>query len=344
MIDAANAIQLIFAFTAMFGIILVWPSTRFRPLSLALLMEASLMLCNFAEESGLSRQLWGETLITPIFGLGFGPALFLFTRGLVFSNKGLAFDQAIHFLPMLLAFLLAAMPQLIIALGTISLVIYLSLCWKLMRDYEQASHDRRSDAQNLTLTWLKLVLILYITAIAVDAIRQNLQTELPISILEPWYIATLLVYLGLCCFLIYKGVHQPELFDGFEQYQKEALEALDPPLDETANSLFEQINRQLLEQKLYRTPRLSLSDLSEHTGLTEKDISWAINQGGGQSFADYINHLRIDEICEEIRYNDNRSLLDLALAAGFNSKSSFNTVFKRMTGKTPSQFQKEALN
>lgn len=345
-LHAANAIQLVFAFTALFGIVLVWPSARFRPLSLALGMEACLMLCNFLEESGLARQLIGEVIITPIFGLGFGPALYLLTQGLVFSDRGLSWPQAWHFLPVLLALTILSQPQLIVAMGTLSLAIYLMLCWRLMSLYEKASHANRSDAENLTLNWLKLVLSLYITAIVLDAFRQNLQGLLPLSILQPWYTSTLIGYLGLCCFLIYKGVHQPELFDGLEQYQRDKPEAIDPPLDETARSLFQQLDSQLRCQQLYRTPRLSLADVAKVSGLNEKDISWAINQGGGVSFADYINRLRIDEVCQQIESPNKPqlSLLDIALAAGFNSKSSFNTVFKKITGQTPSQYQKNHLH
>lgn len=342
MLQMANTLQLVFAFTALFGIVLVWPSTRFRPLSLALGMEAALMLCNFLEESGLAQRLLGEIIITPIFGLGFGPALYLLTQGLVFSNRGLIWPQAWHFLPMLLALTIHSQPQLVIALGTLSLAIYLALCWRLISLYEKASHANRSDAANLTLSWLKKVLSLYIAAIILDAFRQNLQGQLPLSILHPWYIATLAGYLGLCCYLIYKGVHQPELFDGLELYQREQADSIDPPLDETAQSLFQQLDTLLRSECLYRTPRLSLANVSDKSGLSEKDISWAINQGGKVSFADYINRLRIDEVCQQIQATDKPqlSLLDIALAAGFNSKSSFNTVFKKITGVTPSQYQK----
>lgn len=87
---------------------------------------------------------------------------------------------------------------------------------------------------------------------------------------------------------------------------------------------------------------MSLQDIAGYTGLSVKDISWAINTGGGQSFADYINQLRIARVVDMAKRQNHRTLLDIAMDAGFSSKSSFNSVFKKHTGQTPSQYLKGA--
>ena len=71
-------------------------------------------------------------------------------------------------------------------------------------------------------------------------------------------------------------------------------------------------------------------------------MSWAINHGGDQSFSDFVNDLRIADIEKALSSNMNgQSILEIAFNAGFNSKSSFNALFKRRTGLTPSQYVKQ---
>jgi AraC-like DNA-binding protein len=84
---------------------------------------------------------------------------------------------------------------------------------------------------------------------------------------------------------------------------------------------------------------------AKETGMQMKDISWAFNAGAKTSFNDYINRLRINEFKKRLQNSNaySRSLLDLAIETGFNSKSSFNSTFKREVGKTPSQYLKDVV-
>ena len=92
--------------------------------------------------------------------------------------------------------------------------------------------------------------------------------------------------------------------------------------------------------KLYREPRLSLLQLSKSTQISPKDISRAINVNMQMSFSDFINLFRVEEVKSEMqKQNQKLSLLGLAYDAGFNSKSSFNAVFKKLEGCTPTDFR-----
>jgi AraC-like DNA-binding protein len=100
-----------------------------------------------------------------------------------------------------------------------------------------------------------------------------------------------------------------------------------------------------VDGELYKKPRLSVDDLAKETGMQMKDISWAFNAGAKTSFNNYINRLRINEFKKRLQYSnaDSESLLTLAIESGFNSKSSFNSTFKREVGKTPSQYLKDLV-
>jgi AraC-like DNA-binding protein len=98
---------------------------------------------------------------------------------------------------------------------------------------------------------------------------------------------------------------------------------------------------ELLEGKrIYRNPELQLADLAAGLDLSKKEVSALIRQHTGGNFNELINRYRVGEVQRLIREDRHRSrtLLALALEAGFNSKSTFNRVFKRQTGQTPKQF------
>lgn len=95
------------------------------------------------------------------------------------------------------------------------------------------------------------------------------------------------------------------------------------------------------EAKVFTNPDLDLSTLAERIGLPAYQVSRLINERFNKSFNDYVNEHRVREFIA--RVNDpkyqNLSIYGLALEVGFNSKSSFNSAFKKITGKTPSQYR-----
>lgn len=97
--------------------------------------------------------------------------------------------------------------------------------------------------------------------------------------------------------------------------------------------------QQLLDAGWWRDPRLSLSGLARHLGTNTSDLSRAINDGLGENFNSLINGLRVDEVKRVLTAgNSSKTLLEIALDAGFASKASFNRCFKAIAGETPSAF------
>jgi AraC-like DNA-binding protein len=92
-------------------------------------------------------------------------------------------------------------------------------------------------------------------------------------------------------------------------------------------------------EKWYLEPRLSIRDVASRMRTNETYISRALNKGLGQSFNRFINELRIDHAKAEIQ-TGKQSFLTIALDSGFNSKATFNRVFRDIVGKTPSAFKK----
>ena len=104
----------------------------------------------------------------------------------------------------------------------------------------------------------------------------------------------------------------------------------------------EQIQRAVIDNKMYQDPDLTLASLAEYLNLSPNVISRTINAGFGQSFTDYINTYRIAEVKRRLDAGDavRMTILALALDAGFSSKTTFNRVFKERMGHTPKEYIK----
>lgn len=101
--------------------------------------------------------------------------------------------------------------------------------------------------------------------------------------------------------------------------------------------------RVMTVEQLYQNPDLTLAELARHLGLTPNAASALVNAGLGVSFTDWVNGYRLAEVERRLLTADVQRFTVLALAfdAGFNSKTTFNRVFKEKTGLTPSAYLKK---
>lgn len=126
----------------------------------------------------------------------------------------------------------------------------------------------------------------------------------------------------------------PETFE--EKYQQVLIEPDQLPAYRTHII-------QLMEQKQsYLDPFLTLKDLAEQADLAANQLSQLINAGFNQNFSGFVNSFRIQHFKELVRKKEHKHLTILALAyqSGFNSKTAFNTFFKKSEGISPSAYLK----
>ncbi|MFH1805449.1 MAG: helix-turn-helix domain-containing protein [Pseudomonadota bacterium] len=91
-------------------------------------------------------------------------------------------------------------------------------------------------------------------------------------------------------------------------------------------------------------PLVSLPKLARAVGISPNQLSYVLNRHVGQNFFDYVNNARIDEARAVLLAEPDRTILDIALSVGFNSKSTFNLAFRKLTGETPSAIRATARN
>ena len=339
-VQPVNIVQFVFVFQVLFGTFLIWKNARYRGLCYLLILAAFSMLFNLAEELANTSALY---LVTPIFILGKGPLFYLFVYQLVYPDKQRRNAYLIHLAPMLIALPLTHWPQLVIALGTISQLVYAYMSVRLIYAYHNASASMRSDADSLQLFWLVKVLAAFLILGLFDLIRLNLQPYITLDLNLAGQLLENFTTLVLFSFLIYKAAQHPLLFNGMSDFEElDKHEKIDLENEDITKTIFESLEQLIKEKSLHHQPRLSLNDLANETGLNTREISRAINQRAHCSFCDYINRLRVEDLKDKLLVNTNVkiSILDKAFGVGFNSKSSFNLIFKRETGTTPTQYMK----
>ncbi|MEM7184106.1 MAG: helix-turn-helix transcriptional regulator [Spirochaetota bacterium] len=95
-------------------------------------------------------------------------------------------------------------------------------------------------------------------------------------------------------------------------------------------------------EKPYLEDDVSLESIAKNLQLSTHQLSQFLNQVMQKSFYQYINEFRIQEAMLVLKQEPELNILNVAYKVGFNSKSSFNTTFKKITGKTPSEFRKSS--
>ncbi len=229
-------------------------------------------------------------------------------------------------------------------------VVFFGLSLWRLRLYVKRLHALYSSEQHMRLLWLKNMLIglFYILSFSVLVFYARKYGWPLLGSVYPYHflgVVMLLYWIG------YKALAQPQLFQADPM-----LEALQTPyaaedrnkakpvvLPQVEEAMVEQalrIQKAVEDDKLYLDPELDLIKLSQHLGLPRYQVSAVLNGVVQKNFYDFINDYRVDafkQLAGSAAYS-HYTLLALAHEAGFNSKSTFNAVFKKKTGQTPSQY------
>lgn len=120
------------------------------------------------------------------------------------------------------------------------------------------------------------------------------------------------------------------------KYEKSLLIGVDLSLLEL------RIEELMRDKKLYRDPELTLTALSDDLGIKPYQLTEFLNDRLQTGFYAYINRYRIAEAVALLNENPEQDILSICYFVGFNSKSSFNDSFRKITGKTPSQTRRKA--
>ncbi|HTL37777.1 MAG TPA: helix-turn-helix transcriptional regulator [Kofleriaceae bacterium] len=113
--------------------------------------------------------------------------------------------------------------------------------------------------------------------------------------------------------------------------------------NDDAAALEARMRAAMTDKKLYVRSGLTLPELADEVAATPHEVSQVLSTRLGKNFYTFINEHRIEHVKVGLRTTD-RPVLDLALEAGFQSKSTFNAAFRKATGTTPSEFRQRTTS
>ena len=232
----------------------------------------------------------------------------------------------------------------------ISISAYSVATFVVIRRHKQRLKEYVSySSQKITLQWLVGLSITFYTGYVVMFIFGGVDIMVGFMPFDPYEISFISLTLLTFLFGVF-GFNQPSIFEevvkkdpGSEsphpeadpkKYQRSGLKKKD------VADLVNKIRKYMAIEKPYLDRELSIYDLSRQLKISRHTLSEVINEHMGMNFYNLVNEYRVKEVKERMESEAFRHLTILAIAydSGFNSKSSFNTIFKEKTGQTPSEY------
>ncbi|HNT49435.1 MAG TPA: helix-turn-helix domain-containing protein [Cyclobacteriaceae bacterium] len=304
------------------------------------------------------------TIGDPTFFL-VAPLLWLYVRELTGEQAKWQWRLGLQFAPFLLIVLLslslrsvnsatfqsflAQNHRLITILYWIVLVFQFSwvhvLVTKRWNYHQRIIPQEVSNLENVSITWVRLFMVVFliinfIFLISLASVVHSLDGD--------WLQLMTATIFSLAIFALgYKGILQIEVFNKGDVVAKENNTNTLPPAENPKSSQIDlsrlkQLNIFMEEKKPYLNAELTLTDLASELEIPRGQLSQLINEGTGDNFYDFVNKYRVEEV-KKLMIDPsmkNFNMLGIALEAGFKSKSTFNLIFKRFTGLTPSEYRK----
>ena len=162
-----------------------------------------------------------------------------------------------------------------------------------------------------------------------------------------------LVLTALVYWISYKAISKPDLFIELETATIVSLGLTKNPKyahsslkDEEAIRIESELHQRMASDRLYLDSELTIDSLALKLGTTRHHLSQVLNERIKKTYGDFITDLRLEESCKRLSTPSNYrfTIAAIALDSGFSSVSSFNDVFKKRYGVTPSKFREQHLN
>ena len=211
----------------------------------------------------------------------------------------------------------------------------------LLKEYKTKLLAEFSDIDKHKLDWLKIILYFFLGLSIIFVITSlflfnDIYPQFEYNVF--YFILIFFLIYGLS----YKTLTQPKIVSTAGIVEKPKGNSKDEIKSKKISEQGLRLKQYMVEDKPYLDGELTASQLAQKLNMTRHQLSELLNEEIGTNFYDLINGYRIEEFKKRLQHPDNSNLTLLAIAfdSGFNSKTSFNTIFKKNTGLTPSQFKK----
>lgn len=296
-----------------------------------------------------------------------GPLLYLYVVSIIRPNFSLGAKHRLHLLPLIIYFVFLfvayycqdhVVKRQVIGLYLFDLnwqfvtmdtlikssrFVYLILSIYLINKYREQLKDSKSNIENIDLTWLKILVLGFALVTLVGVVLSlskvvNLFHPVEVSLQIFLGLTTYYADLVLVCFLLFFSAVNVSSVEKVKDQVKSSYD--DYKADEEYVS---RVVKFMDQEKPYLKSNITLDALSEMLDVPARELTALLNGHFKMNYYEFINNYRIKEAKEILRANKEQTISDVFLAVGFNSKSVFNTFFKKDTGMTPSEFRKQTF-
>ena len=309
------------------------------------------------------------------------PVLYLYILSIIYSDFKLKKKDLLHLLPFLVVLILfipsyysqdfnakqqyrrepMSLDRLDLNLSYIILnlqaLFYIIMSFRAINKYKQLLLENYSNANKFNYRWMLRLISIYAIIAVLEGTR-HLFMFMNIDFLSRYALLLFvqMIILGFICWMVLKALHSPDLFRGIssdmllvKNYKERGLTDLENVEVVEENSIhirkLAEIDQFMLDKKPFLDASLTLFDLANQLGISKQEFSLLINRDLNQRFFDFINGYRIRLAMDILKDPSKKDLtvLEVLYEVGFNSKSSFNTAFKKLTNYTPTQYRQKYL-
>jgi AraC-like DNA-binding protein len=303
--------------------------------------------------------------------LAIAPALYLSVLHFTSPDKVFKRVELLHFIPFFIFFIymmpvvlvrhlyysIEAMPALLKAVFMtiiflsvkVQVVIYWILAYYRLNRHQNNVQLIASNTTGINLNWLKYLLlgVAFMIALGMCEVLFGLK-NLSSYVGYGYLVATLLMCYHLLAQKEIYPFEQPELtaIEEVINNERHLKEEKARFTDSQAELLKNRLDLLMNSEKVFLNNDLNLPELARQMDSSPHDLSYLLNDVLGINFFQYVNSYRVEEAKQLLLSDKHRHLniLGIAYSAGFNSKTTFNTTFKKETGLSPSEFIKQARN
>lgn len=344
------------------SLLIIHPNNRKSNLYLGFLLIAfSLWLLDDFFNAAFIYQQNPDFYFLPIyFSFAFGPLIYLYTRSLTESDFVFTKSQLLHFIPVGMQTLLYIGLQgqdysyrrwfwqeihfpytynIEFVGSLISLVIYLFLSLIVVRKYQVWIKNQFSEISKINLNWLKLIfgVLTFICFVwIIDTLLRFVWQYYPMHDFSA-------ISMGISVLVLAGGAL---LQSSLGKTRIETTKIKDKKIEKEVEidpQLLDKIQSKMEENKYFLNPSLTLNVFANDLNESSRKVSSHINHGIGKTFIDFVNEYRVNEFKSKIDEGKlaHLTLTGIAFECGFNSKATFNRVFKNISGQSPSSYLKE---
>ncbi|TAL39857.1 MAG: helix-turn-helix domain-containing protein [Spirochaetes bacterium] len=239
---------------------------------------------------------------------------------------------------------------IIISAGFLNSIIYIIYTIVLLKRYHNKIENYYSDLEKMSLNWLMKITSFSFLALILWCI-EFLSSQLWINAKNSMIFAMNMIMQIIIFITAYHLINQPEIFrknieigqavegpDNSSESEKYSRQNIDEKMQD---EYLEKLIRYMNDNKPYLEESITIKDLAEKVQIPAHHLSIVINSRLNKNFYTFINEYRIKEATAILDDPENSdvSIITIVFRTGFNSKSTFNSVFKKITGQTPSKYR-----